>query len=560
MILLGALVLLAGAALGFVARGLRGVPRPPSFHRLTFRRGTVWAARFAPDGQTVVYAAAWENNPIEVFLTRPESPESRSLGLKDASVLAVSSTGELAVMLDAKTTTRGYERFGTLARVPLAGGSPRPVVEDVRYADWGPDGKELMVERVVAGRNRIEYPIGKTLYESAVRLDSPRVSPEGDAVAFFEQAEAGGVTIRFVDLAGKVRTLASAKDWWNLAWSPDGRDVVYAAPEEGAAPNTASLMAVSRTGKRRLLLRFPGTLELHDVARDGRVLFGRVGLRNQVVVSTAGEKGERELSWLDGATPVGLSTDGKTILINEGSEGGGPNGSIYVRATSGSPATLVGEGRSLALSPDGRFVLAAAPATPGGLVLLPTGTGAPRKLTFEGVSADARGTFFPDGKRLLLVDAQPGRLPRTYVAGFDRGRKGTPTGVGRARASDVREPSIFRRPFRGARRRGPTERALPRRTRGRRRRSPGWKLASSRSSGGCRTGGSSTSIAAEALPAKIWKFEIATRRRELLREIAPADLAGVTSIEQVLLTPDARTLVYGYYHNLSDLYVVSNLK
>ena len=61
-------------------------------------------------------------------------------------------------------------------------------------------------------------------------------------------------------------------------------------------------------------------------------------------------------------------------------------------------------------------------------------------------------------------------------------------------------------------------------------------------------------------PAKIWRFEIATRRRELLREIVPADAAGVVSIEQILLTPDARTLVYGYAHNLSDLYVVSGLK
>ena len=122
----GALAVVGGAALGFFARGFRPPAGPPSFQRLTFRRGTVWTARFAPDGQTVVYGAAWESNPIEVFLTRPESPESRSLGLKDASLFGISSTGELAVMLEAKTTAGGYERFGTLARVPLGGGSPRP--------------------------------------------------------------------------------------------------------------------------------------------------------------------------------------------------------------------------------------------------------------------------------------------------------------------------------------------------------------------------------------------------------------------------------------------------
>src|SRR5262249_58199515 len=95
---------LAGAAAGFLARGLtRAKPSQPSFKRLTFRRGTVWTARFAPDGQTVVYSAAWETNPIEVFLTRPESPESRPLDLKAASLLAASSTGEPAPILNPTT-------------------------------------------------------------------------------------------------------------------------------------------------------------------------------------------------------------------------------------------------------------------------------------------------------------------------------------------------------------------------------------------------------------------------------------------------------------------------
>ncbi|HKC26233.1 MAG TPA: protein kinase, partial [Thermoanaerobaculia bacterium] len=333
-IALGVLVLAVGAALGYFARSFRGSPASPSFQRLTFRRGTVWRARFAPDGQTVVYGAAWEDNPVEVFLTRPESPESRSLGLKDASLCGVSQTGELAVMLDAKTTEDDYDRSGTLARVPLVGGSPRSVLENVRYADWSPDGRDLMVERVALGKHRIELPIGRVLYESAARLESPRVSPTGDAVAFFETPEQGDeqgqMSIRVVDLAGKVRTLASSKDWWNLAWMPDGQEIVYAAPEEGASNWSTSLQAVSRTGKKRLLLRFPGSLELHDIARDGRILLGRVALRSQVVASSAGEKNERELSWLDGAYLRGLSADGKTVLMTERGEGGGRNGGLYV--------------------------------------------------------------------------------------------------------------------------------------------------------------------------------------------------------------------------------------
>ncbi|HEY3349621.1 MAG TPA: protein kinase [Thermoanaerobaculia bacterium] len=556
-VLLGALVLLAGAALGFFARGFRGPQGPPSFQRLTFRRGTVWTARFAPDGQTVVYGAAWENNPIEVFLTRPESPESRPLGLKNASLFGVSSTGELAVMLDARTTSSGYERYGTLARVPLAGGSPRPILENVRYADWGPDGKDLMVEREEAGKHRIEFPIGKTLYESTSRLETPRVSPRGDAVAFFELAESSNVLIRVVDLSGKTKTLASAKDWWNLAWSPDGREVVYAAPETNAATRVTSVLAVSRGGTTRLLLRYPGTVEIHDVARDGRVLLGRVGLRDQVVVSVAGEKSDRELSWLDGADAADLSADGKTVLINEKGEGGGPNGSIYLRGTQGSTATLIGEGLALSLSPDGRQVLAVAPTTPPSLVLLPTGTGTPKRLDLPGISGRIDGRVFPDGKRLLVVDAASGRPSQVYVASIDGGK---PRPLGPA---GLALPS-FGNPV------SPDGRFVA-------------LVDGERRSVLCRTdGGEPSPIAGMepgefvvqwspdgrflyihrggGFPAKVWKLEIATHRRELVREIVPSDIAGVSSIERIRLTPDARTLIYGYSHNLSDLYVVSGLK
>src|ERR1700693_490621 len=60
-------VLSAGKKTAYVA--------PPSFRQLTFSRGEVGGAQFAPDGQTIVYSAAWEGRPFEVFVNRPESPE-----------------------------------------------------------------------------------------------------------------------------------------------------------------------------------------------------------------------------------------------------------------------------------------------------------------------------------------------------------------------------------------------------------------------------------------------------------------------------------------------------
>ncbi|MEO8348984.1 MAG: hypothetical protein ABI610_08740, partial [Acidobacteriota bacterium] len=556
-LLLAALSVAVAGALGFFARDLRGKPELPSFQRLTFRRGTVWTARFAPDGQTVVYGAAWEANPIEVFLTRPESPESRPLGLKNASLFDVSATGELAVMLGAKTTSRSYERFGTLARVPLAGGSPRPLLVNVRYADWSPDGKELMVERVVAGKHRIEFPIGKLIYESPNRIETPRISPEGNAIAFFQVSPSEDVAVCVVDLSGKARILARAPDWWNLGWSPDGSEVWYAAPEPGMASLVSSLQAVSLSGKRRLILRFPGTFEFQDVARDGRVLFGRVSLRPEIIGLAPGEKKERELSWLDGSRLADLSADGRTSLIAEEAEGGGPNQSVYLRSTDGSPATLIGEGAGQALSPDGLWILSTARTTPRKLILLPTGAGTPRPLEFEGLTGGARGLFFPDGESLLLVDGAPGQLPRTYVGSVEGGKPRAlgppglvPFSFGNPISPDGRfvvliddEKRTFVLPAGGGPPvplKGLAEGEFP--------------IQWSADSGFLfthRTG---------ELPAKVWRHEIATGRKELLREIAPSDPAGVTTIETILVTPDGRSFAYAYAHNLTDLYVVEGLK
>ena len=71
----------------------------PTFEPLTFRRGTVTFARFAPDGRTIVYAASFEGGDREIYTTQPGSPESRPLGVK-ANLQAVSRNSELAILLE----------------------------------------------------------------------------------------------------------------------------------------------------------------------------------------------------------------------------------------------------------------------------------------------------------------------------------------------------------------------------------------------------------------------------------------------------------------------------
>jgi predicted Ser/Thr protein kinase len=228
---------LAALAVGIVA-GKQLWPKAaftaPLYHEITFRRGEVRAARFAPDGQTILYSAAWQGSPVETFSARQGMVESRSLGLNSTELLAISSTGEMALSLN-NHPVGAWVHVGTLARAPLSGGAPRPVLENVEWADWSPDGSSLAVVRNVGGRDRLEYPIGKVLYEtSGGWISFPRVSPKGDAVAFLDHPNQGddGGAVAMVDLSGKKTALTrESYGTEGLAWSSDGQEIWFTASE-----------------------------------------------------------------------------------------------------------------------------------------------------------------------------------------------------------------------------------------------------------------------------------------------------------------------------------------
>ena len=203
-----------------------------------------------------MFGARWEGKPSEIFSTQPGSPEARSLDLPDAVLLGVSASGEMAVGL-----RRPPQPGRTLARVPLGGGAPREVLDNVNGADWGPDGSSLLVLRRSGPRVRIEFPIGKVLYEAAANLQSARVSPRGDRVAFTEHPIVGDNRgdVAVVDRAGKKTTLAAGwEDLGGLAWSPDGREVWFTALDVGGGPPPARGHAVGRAAPGGPRPRRPG--------------------------------------------------------------------------------------------------------------------------------------------------------------------------------------------------------------------------------------------------------------------------------------------------------------
>lgn len=433
-------LLLGAAALGlaiaavlmavFIVQNNRAGSQP-TFRQLTFRHGSLRGARLAPDGRTVAYSAAWIGTPPQVYVIRPESPQSGSIGLSDAGVFSVSSKGDLAVALGCRLNWG--ECIGTLAHVPLTGGTPRELVKDVHVADWSPDGQKMVVVSFAAGRYRLEYPIGKVLYEPSGWITYARASPTGDRIAFLDHPKLGelGGSVALLDTAGKVTRLSS--DWKSLqglAWSSSGDEVWFTGSRTGRGGSSA-LYAVTLTGRERTVFSSPGTLKLNDISRDHRVLLTRGTTRGGVMALGASGTTPRELSWFDYSTVADLSPDGKTLLFYEWGEGVGAKSTIFIRNTDGADAVRLGDGRPLALSRDGQWALAVQDEAPGDLIVLPTRTGDIRRLP-RGPIAEYLdwATWSPDGRRIYFAGRDTADIRRTYVQDVDGGgpRPVTPDG------------------------------------------------------------------------------------------------------------------------------------
>ncbi len=516
----------------------------PVIRQLTFGRGP-FSARFAPDGQTVFYGAGI---PPQIYAVRPESSESSPLALPNANVLSISSTGWMALRLVGENHT--------LAQVPLAGGAPREILEHVSDASWSPDGR-LAVAHFVGSRCRLEFPIGKTLYESHGRIDGVSVSPTGDRIAFLDHPlsgdDAGSVAV--VDLNGKAKTLAIG--WYSaqgLAWSPQPTELWFAAADAASDSSVRSLRAVTLEGRQRVLYRAPTALTLHDVSRGGRALVSTGTVRFKMMGIGPGNEQARDLSWLDWSQVSDLSADGSTLLFSVYGQSSklthGYGVAAYLRKTDGSPAVRLADGAASALSPDGKFVLCMQGPNLERLVVVPTGPGQQRTVPLGQVHP--WGAAFLDGKQILIVGREPGRPERCYVSdGQSIPRPITPEAVG----VDVISPdgraiiargvdgtfSVF--PVAG----GPSA-PVPALRAG---------DAPLQWSEDART---IYVRAGRGLPVRIYRVNLASGRRELWKELVPAESEGVEGISSIAITRDGRTLVYDYRRSLFDLYVIDGLR
>jgi len=538
--IVGVLSFLAGDRLR--ARRDRETP-PPMRQQLTFRRGFLTGARFAPDGQTIVYSAAWDGKPSEIFTTRVNSLESRPLGIFPAGILSISSAGEMAISLGCEN--RFDPCFGTLARVPLAGGTPREVLEDVGSADWSPDGRELAAIHVLEGRYRIEYPIGKVIYKTEGLLTSVRVSPKGEMVAFLEHSrrdnESGAVCV--VDRGGRKRNLTLQ---WNRVyaplWSPTGDEIFFGVYRGRGY----EIKGVSLSGRVRAASWIPAT---SDVSRDGLFLDIDRGIRSDILALIPGASKERNLSWTGRSRAADLSEDGRQLLFYEYT--GGDDFVTYLRKVDGSDPVMLGEGKALALSPDEKWALVAQPVPEPHLVLLPTGVGEPRTLPGGGVVQYHWACFFPDRRRILFAAEEKGKAPRSYIQDIaggppklfsEEGMRATLVSPdGREIAGSTLEGLHLIFPADGKGRARAIEGA-----------EPGDFLV--------QWSADSKSILVrgpEARPLTLYRIDLASGRRERWKELAPLDPAGFVEFGSgpmgVRVTPDFRFYAYNYYSDLENL-------
>jgi eukaryotic-like serine/threonine-protein kinase len=541
------LVVAALAAGAYVGSQLLKGPQP-TFQRLTYRRGNVAGSRFSPDGQTVLFSAEWASEPTSIFSMRPGSRESRALDLPEARVLSISSSGEMAILLH----SAAIGLPGTLARVPLSGGAPREVLENVIDADWSPDGTNLAVSHTVGGRNRIEYPIATVLNESA---GSPpidlRISPKGDLLAFFEYDNAvGDYAVTVMDPRGAKRVLS--RGWTGaggLAWSPKGDEIWYCGTKTGGEP---ALRAVTLAGKERIVAETPAWMTLQDVNRDGRVLLAVEDSRFGISGLAPGAKQERDLSWFDASRVYDISPDGKTVLFVEMSSGPPRNTSVFLRDTDGSPAVHLGDCNRPQLSPDRKWVacfFSDGPKTK--LTLLPTGAGEAPPIPANGMHYE-RVEWFPDGERLLFVGNEPGKPARTFVLDRREGKTTpiTPEGMVATRVSpdqkyvtvaDGGKLNLF--PIAGGALQAIADL------------DPGESVI--RWSGDGHFLYLQKTLEPSVLV--INRLDVKTGRKEPWKELKTPDPVGV-EIRNAVITPDGKSYAYSYQRDISTLYLADGLK
>lgn len=541
----------------------------PRITQLTFQNGQINSARFAPNGETIVFSADWNGGVAELFAMDLETGDLRSTGTTNARVLSISAAGEIAAALDPKA--EGYLSRATLIKSSLEGGKPSPQLNEIQWAEWHPsrtdesligDEQYLAVVRGENGRIRLEYPIGNVIYETHGWLGRPRFSPDGERIAIVEHPLFGddrGFVVCF-DLGNGSKPdrqilTESMLSVQGLAWFD--HEIWFTGAHEGSA---RTINAVNTRGEERLVYRTTGRLTLHDISRNGKVLVTDDKMRVQVAVRNEGEKSERDLTWHDWTLPRDISDDGTTFLFEEAGFSGGNRLAAYVRNTDGTATKKIADSSAISLSPDGKHALLRFHVPHAHLALAPIEGGEIKSLETDPANPldhQVFCSFFSNGERIMFAANDSDGNTHIYHQEINGGKpvRFLPSEKGvKMLSGNVISPNDEFAVLTNAENR----------------------LALFRISDGTssalknleddfyliRWAGDGESLfiwRRGAVPAIVYKYDLATGKKEKWLELMPKDSRGVYQIGGIKLTPSGKTCIYSYSREFSELYLMEDL-
>jgi serine/threonine protein kinase/dipeptidyl aminopeptidase/acylaminoacyl peptidase len=546
-----------GLALGALATGAALSLRTPApaprarVQQLTFRPGYVASARYLPDGANVVFSAAWNNGPLELYTSRVGSPDLRPLGLGPAELLSVSKKGELAVLLRpvvSQVTFRG----GTLAVVNALGGAPRELADDVSWADYSPDGERLAIVRKVGDESRVELPPGTVLYKSRGSVRFLRFSPQGDALSFIDSPERGTDrgNLLLLPLGGAPKVLRDGLKQRIISpiWSPGGDALYFSQAEPGAH---RAVWAVTRAGALRAVHADTGDLWLHAFTGDGRLLASHTQVKQEAAL--VDEAGTHDLSWFDYSVLSALSPDGKAVLLTE--SGGAvasesAEGVGYLRPADGSPAVRLGPGWPQTFSADGKhLVMTEELAGSTSFTVVPTGSGESRTVDISPLRFQ-NAALLPGDAGALLTAHLPGQGPQMWLLPpGEKPRKLGPEGVwagplspegDRVAAIDP-DGAISLYPLDGG-----APRALPG-TKGLARELFSWSAK-----GGL--------FFVKDRSPRLWRYDLASGQAALVKTLVPEEPSGLIDVLRILVSPDEQRVAWSYSTGSGALFEFEGLR
>jgi len=540
----------------------------PRIKQLTFQTGSIKSAKFTPDGETIIFSAAWNGSRHELHSLNIAAGETRALGVEKAEVLSVSSAGDVAVMLNPRPF--GFYNIGTLAKLSAAGEPPIELLQEIHWADWHPlksadsslpDTERLAVVRDRNGKNCLEFPVGKIIYETEGWIGQPKFSPDGRKIVFIEHPfigdDRGGVVLFDLDEKQNKRILSETyESIHGLAWRRG--EIWFTAARRGSGRD---LKAINLRGEERTIYEATGNLTLHDVSAAGLALITDEKFRAQVAARRAGDEDERDLSWHDWTLPRALTDDGETLLFEEGGASGGKQFAVYTRKLDGSAVKKISDGSALALSPDGKYALVRFHRPDSHLALIQTnGAGEIVRLETDPenpLDYDVFATFFPCGRRILFAASDAGGNKKIYLQNIDGGKPVRFVADNEAvkmLSAHAISPDGRRLILTDAKNR----------------------LAVYQVSGGVSSplenlekhfwligwaeDGENIFIWRRGeIPAIVYKYNPASGKKQEWLRLAPKDMTGVCQIVAIRFTPDGKTYAYSYTRESSDLFLMENL-